>query len=61
MLTAGFVQLAMRPQMPSLSVDAIPTNLKPLVHLSQHLSRDDWERLSRDACRAGNFRWVFDG
>ncbi|KAK9804623.1 hypothetical protein WJX73_010893 [Symbiochloris irregularis] len=56
----GF-KLAIRPQMPTLAVDAIPSNLRPLVHLQQHLERDDWERIERDASRAGNFRCHITG
>jgi hypothetical protein len=49
-------QVAVRPALPPLTVDAFPDAALPHVNLSAALPPEDWERLSRNACRRASYR-----
>jgi len=50
------VQVAVRPSLPPLALDALPAALAPHASLAALLPPPDWERLCRSACRAAGFR-----
>ena len=52
----GSAQVAVRPGMPPLTVDALPDAAAPFSKLSSLLPKDDWERLDRQTCRRASFR-----
>lgn len=52
------MQVAVRPQLPPLTVDAFPDRLLSSVNLSSILPKDDWDKLSQETCRAARFRWA---
>ncbi len=51
-------QVAVRPSLPPLALDALPAALAPHASLAALLPLPDWERLCRGACRAAGFRRV---
>ena len=50
------VQVAVRPTLVPLTVDAIPENVLPYTHLANLLSKEDWDKLCRTTARAANYR-----
>ena len=49
-------QVAVRPTLPPLTLDALPASLAKHANLSQELPKADWDRLRRTTYRAANFR-----
>ena len=54
----SFVQVAVRPQLPPLTVDAFPDSLVSMSNLCSILPSSDWDKLSQATFRAANYRWV---
>lgn len=52
------LQVAVRPTIPPMTVDAIPENVLPYTNLSNLLSEADWEKLCRTTARAANYRYA---
>ena len=50
------MQVAVRPTLPPLKVDAVPAHLAPHVHLNSSLTREDWNAIWVDACAKANYR-----
>ena len=50
------MQVAVRPTLPPLTVDAIPANLASYVSLSSSLAKEDWEAIWVDTCSEANYR-----
>ena len=48
--------MAVRPDLPPLTVDALPDAAAPCSRLASLLPKDDWERLDRQACRRASYR-----
>ena len=55
-LDARHMQVAVRPTLQPLNVDAIPANLAPHVKLSRSLAKQDWDAICLDTCNKANYR-----
>jgi hypothetical protein len=54
--TLVILQIAVRPQLPPLTVDAIPDSLQGYINLSSILAKDDWDKLSQASFRSASYR-----
>ena len=50
------LQVAVRPTLVPLTVDAIPDSALPYANLSKLLSAGEWDKLCRTTARAANYR-----
>ena len=50
------LQVAVRPTLVPLTVDAIPDSALPYASLSKLLSASEWDKLCRTTARAANYR-----
>ncbi|KAK9817263.1 hypothetical protein WJX72_011983 [[Myrmecia] bisecta] len=54
-------QVAVRPTLPPLTLDALPASLAAAANLSQEVAKDEWDRLRRTTYRNANFRCEITG
>ena len=52
------VQVAVRPTLPALTVDAVPANLAPHTNLRGSLAVQDWDAIWVDTCNKANYRYA---
>ena len=50
------LQVAVRPTLVPLTVDAIPDSALPYANLSKLLSASEWDKLCRTTARAANYK-----
>ena len=56
--TQRLVQVAVRPTLAPLTVDAVPANLAPHVNLSSSLVGEDWNAIWEEICNNANYRYA---